>query len=82
MGGCSGGQYDLSARRALFARGRDGGDLRLWCEYVPLCGTFKLIFFLFLGLFLFTLVLGYLPQGKPFSDLEQAKTEEQGSDGK
>lgn len=36
-------------------------------------GTFKLIFFLFLGLFLFTLVLGYLPQAKHFSDLEQGE---------
>jgi uncharacterized membrane protein YtjA (UPF0391 family) len=39
-------------------------------------GTFKLIFFLFFGLFVFTLVLGYLPETKEQYDPEQARMDE------
>jgi uncharacterized membrane protein YtjA (UPF0391 family) len=41
-------------------------------------GTFKVIFVLFFALFLFTLLLGYLPQTKEFYDPEQARLEEEG----
>jgi uncharacterized membrane protein YtjA (UPF0391 family) len=45
-------------------------------------GTFKVIFFIFFGLFVFTLLIGYLPQTKEVYDPEQARMEESGADGK
>jgi len=38
-------------------------------------GASKMIFFLFFTLFLFTLVLGYLPQTRPVYETEEARHE-------
>ncbi|ALA59131.1 hypothetical protein [Nitrospira moscoviensis] len=37
-------------------------------------GTFKIIFVLFFALFVFTLLLGYLPQTREIYQTEEAKT--------
>ena len=36
-------------------------------------GTFKIIFFLFFALFVFTLLLGYLPQTREIYQTEEAR---------
>ncbi|HSA85866.1 MAG TPA: hypothetical protein VLE46_06775 [Nitrospira sp.] len=38
-------------------------------------GTFKVLFFLFFGFFIFTLLYGYLPQTKEMAEQGEARTD-------